>query len=109
MKYIQFKILVCILLFVNEAFTEKVNVGITFTKVTENQKFQDKFKTCVASILKYSTVDINFYIIGDKKSQVIARNIFSQIKFVNINYEVSFYFIRDSSLRIILTKCYLFS
>ena len=89
MKYIQLKISLFMLL-ISLVLAEKVNVGITFTKVADNQKFQDKFKTCVTSILKHSTVDIVFYIIGDKKSQVIARDIFSKIKNFNIKYEVSF-------------------
>lgn len=71
-----------------EAKRKTINVGITFTKVLENKNLQDKFRLCVSSILKYSTVDINFYIIGDKQSQYIAKNIFSQVNSYNVTYDL---------------------
>ncbi len=67
---------------------EKINVGITFTKAYNNENLRNKFKVCVSSMLKYATIDINFYIIGDQESQIIAKKIFSNIKHVKINYEV---------------------
>ena len=67
---------------------ERINVGITFTKVAQNKNLQEKFKVCVTSLLKHATVDINFYIIGDHDSQMIARRIFDQAANVNIKFEV---------------------
>jgi lipopolysaccharide biosynthesis glycosyltransferase len=57
-----------------------INVGITFTKTTGNDKLKAKFKLCVSSLLKYATVDINFYIIGDTESQYVAKEILSSVK-----------------------------
>ena len=65
-----------------------INVGITFTKVSENEDLQKKFKLCVNSLLKYSTVNINFYIIGDRLSQLKAREIFKSIKQPKIEYNI---------------------
>ena len=67
---------------------ETINVGITFTKVNENESLQKKFKLCVNSLLKYSTVNINFYIIGDKESQLKAAQIFKRIKTPKIEYKI---------------------
>lgn len=66
-----------------------INVAITFTKITGNDKLKDKFRLCVSSLLKYATIDINFYIIGDAESQYVAREIFSKIKNYNIKYKVN--------------------
>ena len=66
----------------------RINVGITFTKVAENQKLQDKFSVCVSSLLKHARININFYIIGDDQSQEIARKIFSKVKDVEIDYKI---------------------
>ena len=70
---------------------ERINVGIIFTKVSANSNLIDKFKLCVNSMLKYSTVDINFYIIGDIESQHEAKKIFSKIKNTKVKYEVNKY------------------
>ena len=67
---------------------EKINVGITFTKAYNNENLRNKFKVCVSSMLKYATIDINFYVIGDQESQIIAKKIFSSIKYAKIKYEV---------------------
>ena len=71
-----------------EKKSEFINVGITFTKVTENEDLQKKFKLCVNSLLKYSTVNINFYIIGDKQSQLKAKEIFKSIRQPKIEYNI---------------------
>lgn len=70
--------------------SERINVGITFTKAAANENLRNKFKLCVSSLLKYASVDIDFYIIGDLESQTIAKKIFSSVKNLNkINYEVN--------------------
>ena len=68
------------------ALNEQINVGITFTKAATNANLRNKFKLCINSLLKYSTIDINFYIIGDPDSQQVARDIFRTVKNVKINY-----------------------
>lgn len=68
--------------------SERINVGITFTKVATNKNLQEKFELCVSSLLQYAKVDINFYIIGDMQSQLIARKIFAKIGKVNIKYDL---------------------
>jgi hypothetical protein len=89
LAYFLFLFLCVNISFANEVIlNEKVNVGITFTKAGSNQDLVKKFKLCVSSLLKYATIDINFYIIGDKQSQLIAKNIFSKVKNVKIKYEV---------------------
>jgi lipopolysaccharide biosynthesis glycosyltransferase len=65
---------------------ERINVGITFTKTTGNDKLKEKFRLCVSSLLKYATVDINFYIIGDDESQYVAKQILSRVKNRKIKY-----------------------
>lgn len=72
----------------NQKDKSYINVGITFTKVSENSDLRRKFKLCVRSLLKYATVNINFYIIGDKESQLIAKKIFSTVKNVKIQYKI---------------------
>ena len=67
----------------------RINVGLTFTKASANQNLQNKFKLCVSSLLRHAKIDINFYIIGDAASQTIAKKIFSEVKNVNINYQVN--------------------
>lgn len=66
----------------------RINVGITFTKVAQNQNLQDKFSVCVNSLLKHARTDINFYVIGDSHSQQIAREIFSKVTDVQVEYEI---------------------
>lgn len=68
--------------------SERINVGITFTKVATNKNLQEKFELCVSSLLQHAKVDINFYIIGDMQSQLIARKIFAKIGKVNIKYDL---------------------
>ncbi len=68
--------------------TNRINVGITFTKAAQNKPLQEKFELCVSSLLKRAKVDINFYIIGDNDSQMIARKIFAKSKNLQINYEL---------------------
>lgn len=67
---------------------DSINVGITFTKVHEHPSLKEKFRLCVSSILKYSTVNINFYLIGDAESQRIAKKIFSSTHSYNISYQI---------------------
>ncbi|CAF0904861.1 unnamed protein product [Brachionus calyciflorus] len=67
---------------------EPIDVGIIFTKAGGNDNLIDKFKTCVSSMLKYSHVDLNLYIIGDTESQYIAKNILDKIKKPSINYNL---------------------
>lgn len=72
----------------NSESPERINVGITFTKVADNKNLQKKFKLTVSSLLEHAKVDINFYIIGDRESQKIAKRIFKEVKNVKINYEI---------------------
>lgn len=57
---------------------EEVQVVITFTKAKQNPNLQDKFKTCVQSILQLSSVNLAFHIIGDEDSQKIAEKILTE-------------------------------
>lgn len=70
------------------ASSDRINVGITFTKAAKNQNLQDKFSVCVSSLLKHARTNINFYIIGDDQSQNIAREIFGKVTDVQIEYEI---------------------
>ncbi|RNA37042.1 xyloside xylosyltransferase 1 [Brachionus plicatilis] len=65
-----------------------IDVGIIFTKAGGNENLIEKFKTCVSSILKYSSIDLNLYIIGDTESQYIAKNVIDKIKKPNINFNL---------------------
>jgi len=67
---------------------ERINVGIIFTKAASNRNLQEKFKLCISSLLKYATIDLNLYIIGDKESQLLAKKFISKLDFVQINYEL---------------------
>lgn len=68
--------------------SESINVGITFTKVSEHPSLKKKFRLCVSSILKYATANINFYIIGDAESQQIAKKIFATVNAYNVSYQI---------------------
>lgn len=65
-----------------------IDVGIIFTKAGGNENLVGKFKTCVCSILKYSSIDLNLYIIGDTESQYIAKNIIDKIQKPSINFNL---------------------
>ena len=67
---------------------ERINIGIIFTKTAGNENLQEKFKLCIFSILKYATVDMNIYIIGDRESQNLARRIISRVRETKIDYKV---------------------
>jgi lipopolysaccharide biosynthesis glycosyltransferase len=90
MKLVIFVVFLCIILNSIESKDvndkNRINVGITFTKVNEHESLIEKFKTCVSSLLKYAKVDINFFIIGDAHSQQVARDILSKVK----NYDIDF-------------------
>ena len=66
----------------------RINVAITFSKAKDNLKLQEKFKTCIKSLLKYATIDINFFIVGDVDSQNLAKSYFKNIEDVKIKYNV---------------------
>ena len=68
--------------------TSPIDVGIIFTKASGNDNLVDKFKLCVSSLLKFAKVDINLYIIGDKESQYIARNVIDKVKKPDINFNL---------------------
>lgn len=87
-SYILILIIIQTVLTVGLTNNEPINVGITFTKVATNENLQNKFKLCVTSLLKHAKVDINFYIIGDNDSQLIAKRIFAEAEDVQIKYEV---------------------
>lgn len=72
----------------NSAVDNSINVGITFTKVVENVLLKEKFRLCISSMLKYATSNINFYIIGDPQSQLIAKQIFKESNAYNISYQL---------------------
>jgi hypothetical protein len=44
--------------------SDRINVGITFTKASQNKELQDKLELCVSSLLRYAQFDNNFYIIA---------------------------------------------
>jgi hypothetical protein len=67
----------------------RINVAITFSKAKDSINLQDKFKTCISSLLKHAKIDINFFIIGDNESQKLAKGFFAEIKDVKIKYDVS--------------------
>ena len=69
-----------------------INVIITFTKAKQNVNLQQKFKVTVNSILRFSSVKLNFYIIGDKDSQSIAEKTIKEVSASHkVNYEVRLY------------------
>jgi hypothetical protein len=72
----------------NNNDSDPINVAITFTKARNNPNLISKMQLCLNSLLKYATIDINFYIIGDNDSQKIASSIFSKIKNIKIKYKV---------------------
>ena len=81
----------------DELNVDSINVAITFTKARNNQNLISKMQLCVHSLLKYATIDINFYIIGDDESQKIASLIFSKARNIKIEYKVSsriFYYLK---------------
>lgn len=65
---------------------DRINVGITFTKITRNEKLKEKFKVCVSSMLKHARkADINLHIVGDPESHQYARHLLSKIYFNQVN------------------------
>lgn len=87
--FILFQIIACDEpILIDNLNTTKINVAITFTKAQFNQNLQSNLRTCVESLLKHATIDINFYIIGDSQSQLIAQNIFKEVDQNRINYEI---------------------
>ncbi|XP_013414815.1 xyloside xylosyltransferase 1-like [Lingula anatina] len=58
---------------------EEIDVIITFTKAKDNWQLADKFRRCVASLVKHSSVMLAFHIIGDKDSQQIAEKILKEV------------------------------
>lgn len=53
----------------------EVDVMITFTKAETNHNLQKKFRTTVKSLLRFCSVPVNLYILGDAGSEKIARAI----------------------------------
>lgn len=69
--------------------TQRINVAFTFTKAEQNRHLQLNLRQCASSLLQHATIDLNIFIIGDTKSQLIARQIFAELKSpFNINFEV---------------------
>ncbi len=44
--------------------SDRINVGITFTKASQNKELQNKLELCVSSLLRNAQFDINFYTIA---------------------------------------------
>lgn len=55
------------------------DVMFTFTKAKENAQFVMKFKTCLSSLLEYSTIHLNFHLITDEASQLVASRIIDSV------------------------------
>ncbi|CAH1775245.1 unnamed protein product, partial [Owenia fusiformis] len=67
----------------------EIDVIVTFTKAEHNYALRDKFKVTVSSLLKHSTIDIKFHIIGDEPSQKIAKQILDEtIKYVSVKHKL---------------------
>ena len=58
---------------------EPIDVFITFTKADNNFNLKQKFTITVNSLFKFSTVPINLHILGDEKSEEIAKNILASV------------------------------
>ena len=58
---------------------DKIYVIITFSKAKHNYLLQEKFKTCVSSMLYHTRTQIMFYIIGDETSQNLAETILNKV------------------------------
>ncbi|KAL4221517.1 Xyloside xylosyltransferase 1 [Mactra antiquata] len=58
---------------------DSIDVMVTFTKAEDNHKLISKFRTTVSSMLKFATVHINLYILGDDASIEIAHDILDEV------------------------------
>ncbi|KAL3862296.1 hypothetical protein ACJMK2_008275 [Sinanodonta woodiana] len=58
---------------------EKPNVIITFTNAANNYVLQEKFRTTVKSLFKFSSIPINLFILGDEKSKTIVSEILRDV------------------------------
>jgi hypothetical protein len=56
-----------------------IDVMITFTKAENNNNLQVKFRMTVKSLFKFASSKINLYILGDVKSEEIAKDILSEV------------------------------
>ncbi|XP_060593934.1 xyloside xylosyltransferase 1-like [Ruditapes philippinarum] len=56
-----------------------IDVMITFTKAENNNNLQVKFRMTVMSLFKFASSKINLYILGDVKSEEIAKDILSEV------------------------------
>lgn len=61
--------------FVKDKPDHAINVFIIFTNVVYYSHLQKKFATTVASLLKFSSIPINLYLLGDLESYRIAKDI----------------------------------
>jgi len=71
---------------------EVVNISITFTKAKQNWSLQEKFKVTISSMFKWTSVPLNLYIIGDRDSQDIAKEVINNAaKKFSVHCRVSFF------------------
>ncbi|KAI3380416.1 hypothetical protein SNEBB_007886 [Seison nebaliae] len=51
------------------------NVAILFSNIESNRKLQNRFSHLMNSIFRYSTIPLNFFVIGDRESFQIAERL----------------------------------
>lgn len=78
---------------------QPIDVMITFTKAENSHNLQTKFRTTVMSLFKFASTKINLYILGDGKSEKIAKDILLEVA-DRQKYDVSIlkYMISDTVL-----------
>lgn len=67
---------------------KEIDVMITFARAENNFNLQSKFRTTVKSMLRFSSVLVNLYILGDVGSEKIARSILEDVSKHGHKYKV---------------------
>ena len=58
--------------------SDPIDVIITLTKAEFDTRLQNKFRICVRSLLHFSSIHVNLYIIGDNSSRNVADQILTE-------------------------------
>lgn len=72
----------------NKGAKDQINVIITFYTAEHKPSLQQKFKVTVHSMLDHSSVNILFHILGDERSQEIAKDILAKHSPLGQKYNV---------------------
>lgn len=76
------------------------NIWLIFTKINDYSPLRYKFRNLIGNLLNISTIPLQFHIIVDNKSEIIAKHELENVLHKNIFFSYKFYKIEECAAKI---------